>query len=325
MLIRMLFSVALLLLASSAQAACSSTPPTPQTWDFGMLEVTTALPVGSVIPGSEHTFSFNGQCDSDGQEKPGDVITACFYGLGAEISTMPGVYATGIRGVGIALTNSAGMRVRGHFQQCDSRATPLTSLNDAEAFQFSLTLSLIKTDTRVRGGTLNPNQTRYGLMVYRKSGIGGTSPYVSYQASIKEHITGCDVNTRNLDVKLGRHPLQHFSSRAKGGVTPAVPFTIDLNCEEGAKVSLSLNGTEDPSLTPGVLALTDGATRADGVGVQLVTPQMQPVPLNTMQTVIPAAHEGLVTLPFFARYYLTSATPGPGPANATATFTVVYE
>ncbi|WP_412176495.1 fimbrial protein [Enterobacter sp.] len=52
---------------------------------------------------------------------------------------------------------------------------------------------------------------------------------------------------------------------------------------------------------------------------------MQPVPLNTMQTVIPAAHEGLVTLPFFARYYLTSATPAPGPANATATFTVVYE
>ncbi|MBU9838215.1 hypothetical protein J1786_25855 [Rahnella sp. L72c] len=100
------------------------------------------MPVGADIPGSQHTFNVSGTCCTSGSnELSGDPIIACYYGNGTEIAGFPGVYSTGVKGGGIALTNSSGQRVVGGGVSCDTRNTSLGNLDS------SLNYQILKGDT----------------------------------------------------------------------------------------------------------------------------------------------------------------------------------
>lgn len=119
------------LIASAAHAEnnyCPSSPPTPFTQQLTQIAVSRALPVGSDIPGTQRVFTFNGNCKGRSgwaDVTPGHPIIACYYGSGEEVAGFPGVYETGVEGIGIALQNSAGQRVSGIGSDCDTRAQAL--------------------------------------------------------------------------------------------------------------------------------------------------------------------------------------------------------
>jgi len=307
-------------------AVCTSSPATPQIINPGMIVVPAWTVPGNDVLASEHSLSFSGQCDGGGGEQPGDTVIACFAGSGAEASGYPGVYATGIDGIGIALATGTGARIRGSGPGCDSRATPLATLDSDLAFNYSVTLSLVKTASIVGSGSLLDNQTRFAMTVYQKAGIGGASPYVSYIGEMQVRPASCDVLTKNVNVDLGRYTLQDFSSRQRGGVTKNIPFTIDLDCDEGAKVTLVVDGTRDSSAA-GVLAVNGGedGTGAGGVGIQMLNGAGYPFYLGYENVVEPQTSQGTLFIPFNARYYLTGDPFTAGYANAVATFTLTYQ
>lgn len=323
----MILLVCLVLFSGKLWAACSTSPAMPQSWDLSSVAVTSSLPVGADIPGSQHTFNVSGTCGTSGSnELAGDPIIACYYGTGAEIAGFPGVYSTGVEGLGIALTNSSGQRVVGGGIGCDTRNTSLGSLDSSLSYQIAVTLSLVKTANDISDTALQQSQTRFGLGVYGKSGIGGGgNNTLSYTGNINIRTESCDVLNNTINVPLGTVTRGQFSSTSPGGVSPDVPFSIELNCDAGANVNIRIDGTADDSLAAGVIKISSGAEgQATGVGIQILKGDTSPVGIGQEWAITPSASEGSLSIPFFARYYLNGQTLSSGSANGTATFTMIY-
>jgi type 1 fimbria pilin len=323
---KMMILIAFLLLFSGkGWASCSATPTMPQSWDLSSIAVTSSLPLGSDVPGSQHTFSVSGQCGTGGSsELPGDPIIACYYGNGSEIAGFPGVYSTGVEGIGIALTNSSGQRVVGATVACDTRNTSLGNLDASKGYQISVTLSLVKTANDISDTALQQSQTRFGLGVYGKSGLGAGNS-ISYTGNVNIRTESCDVLNNTINVSLGTVWPGLFSGASVGGVTPDVPFSIELNCDAGANVNIRIDGTADDSLAAGVIKISNGAEgQASGVGIQILKGDTSPVNLGEQWAITSSASEGSLSIPFFARYYLNGQTLSSGSGNGTATFTMIY-
>lgn len=179
----------LLILASAAlfmphaKAACT-TPDMPKMINVASVSVPTTLAVGETIPGTEQTVHVAGQCDQSIDS--GLEIVSCYYGTGAEIPGLKGVYDSGVPGVGIALMNEQGQRISGAGGvQCDSRSTPIgyVSSDGQQSFNFNVTLELVKTGSDVTSGTLVQAQTEFGIGVFGHEGIGSHN-HIAYAGNV---------------------------------------------------------------------------------------------------------------------------------------------
>ena len=111
-----------------AKATCT-TPDLPKMINVASISVPTTLAVGETIPGSEQTVHVAGQCDQSVDR--GLEIVSCYYGTGAELPGLKGVYDSGVAGIGVALMNDKGQRIGGAGGvQCDSRSTPIGYVSD---------------------------------------------------------------------------------------------------------------------------------------------------------------------------------------------------
>lgn len=138
---------------------------------------------------------------------------------------------------------------------------------------------------------------------------------------------GCTVvNTpaNPLEVKLGKVARSAFTQA--GDTAAPTGFTLQLtNCPATVSTaSVKFDGTAvngDNS----VLALTQDAGVATGVGIQLSDASQTVLPLYTASTAYPL-QSGSATnnLDFVARYVSTSNTVTAGPANSMASFTINY-
>lgn len=102
-----------------------------------------------------------------------------------------------------------------------------------------------------------------------------------------------------INVSLGTVWPGLFSSASAGGVTPDVPFSIELNCDAGANVNIRIDGTADDSLVAGVIKISNGAEgQASGVGIQILKGDTSPVSLGQQWAITPSASEGSLSIPF---------------------------
>lgn len=303
-----------------AKASCSS-PEMPYSVSLASISVPSTLTPGRVIPGTQQTVAIHGSCTSG---HDGDPIIACYYGTGAESTEYPGVYDTGVPGVGITLINQQGQRVRGGGVNCDTRSTPLgyVSTDGSDTFGFDVTLALIKTATDVSTGTLIYNQTKFGIGDYRKEGVGDPNT-ISYTGNVIVKEVTCAVASQNLTVTLGDFPQSQFTGI--GSTTNFKDFDISLTCNETVTPEVlmsSANGYE--TNYPGVVKLTPEDGAATGIGVEMTVNGMaatfdQYVSMNT-KTVSNEAY----TIPLMARYYQTAPQVTPGTANTVVTVSLAY-
>lgn len=259
-------------IASAAHAEsgyCPSSPPTPFTQQLARIAVSRTLPVGSDIPGTQRVFTFSGNCK--GQSGWADVtrghpIVACYYGSGEEVAGFPGVYKTGVEGIGIALQNSAGQRVRGIGSDCDTRAQALgyTSSDASMTFGYTITLTLVKTGDTVMNGTLDVAQTKFGMGAY-DTGIGignrGDLNYISYAGDIVYKAVSCTVPS-SLTVNMGSVPVGQFSG--PGSTSDEKNLSIPVRCDDKVAVNTSISSQGYLSPTLGVVALSSETGVAQG-------------------------------------------------------------
>ncbi|ELY2907390.1 type 1 fimbrial protein [Cronobacter dublinensis] len=320
------FLSALLALAGSlmfmphAKAACTA-PMMPYNISVSSIAVSSTLPVGSAIPGSDETVNINGSCPNDAA---GSVIIACYYGSGSEVAGMPGVYNTGVAGIGISLVNDKGQRVIGGGAACDTRNTPLGYLSsDGEkTFNFNVTLALVKTATTIGSGSLQQSQTKFGVGVYQHSGIGQPNE-IAYSGNIIYKAVTCSVDPKSLYITLGNVSASTFTGIGSG--SGWYNFAVNATCNDpvtvGVKVS-SANGYA--STQPSVMKLTPENGVASGIGVQIQTDgENTDFDHYVSAGTIPVANATL-RIPFAVQYYQTAATVTPGVANSIATITVAY-
>lgn len=301
-------------------AASCSTSDLSYTISPGKLSVSPSLDVGGVIPGSTQTHSVTGSCTGTVNSQ---VISACYEGLGAEVSGLPGVYETGVSGVGIELLNSSGQVVRGNGSTCDSTSTPIGTLDSRQNYSFTYALRLIKTASTVASGVLSSAMSRYGFSVYNNATLG-TSNTASYSATIEPVTTTCSVDPLNLTVTLGDFPVSQFTH--VGSYTSWKNFTITATCDNAATFTASVtsaNGVN--SQYDDVINLTPGSDSATGVGVRMLLDGVDlkydyPIPIGgTAVANVPTS------IPFSVQYYQTGEQVTAGKANTVMTIDLEYK
>ncbi|MCS2153358.1 fimbrial protein [Scandinavium goeteborgense] len=312
--------------AFAANTGCVSSPAIPGVATLGSVAVDATVPVGSIIPGTERNFSFSGNCATISGVPQGIAIITCYYGTGTEIPGMPGVYNTGVSGVGITLINASGVRITGAGANCDTRNTPLGYISNTsgKTYSISMTLALVKTAATIGTGTLVQAQTKFGIGMYNTGwGLGSsTDSSVSYAGTINYRAISCSVNTL-IPVPLPKVPVSYFSG--PGSTSGDKNFNVPVTCDAPANVSAYMTSSGYLSKPNGVLALTAGASNAAGVGIQVLY-NGSPVAFDSyfnVGNILTAG--GTLNIPFVARYYQTASPVTPGIANATATITMAYQ
>lgn len=307
-----------------AKATCTSSD-LPRQIDVAAISVSSTLPVGATIPGTEQTVHVAGNCYNPSDY--GLPIVACYYGSGLEIPGLSGVYESGVEGVGVALMNDKGQRITGAGGiYCNSTATPLgfVSTDSSEAFNFNVTLELVKTSDTVKSGSLSQAQSKFGIGVYQHEGISDPNT-ISYAGNVELQNVTCSVLPKNLTVNLGDFPVSDFVSVGMLS-SPAQNFDVTVNCNSTVQPEVkvtSANGYE--SAFEGVLKLTQQTGVATGVGVRMLFDDhiaTFDTYENTQSEAI--ANETLV-IPFEVRYEQVSDVVTPGPANTVATITLAYK
>lgn len=134
-------------------------------------------------------------------------------------------------------------------------------------------------------------------------------------------VVSCQVNTPSVNVPMGSISDEVFSG--VGSTSAEQLFTISLRCDAGTKVNVTLDAVQDASGKAGVIALSDVANKATGVGVELRY-NNSPVTFGQMLPVATMASSGDYLIPLQARYHQTAPTVAPGVANTVATFTLTF-
>lgn len=137
----------------------------------------------------------------------------------------------------------------------------------------------------------------------------------------------CNITTPSLNFPIGDISAANF--RGGIGSIPAgteVTRNLGLDCDAGANINVSLQGTQNPDVSnTSVLSLSgQGSTGvAQGVGVQLLY-NGAPLELNK-RLLLKTSGGGKETFPVTARYYQTKTTVIPGKANTSATLDLTYQ
>lgn len=310
----------------AANFGCVSSPNIPGIAVLDSIAIDASLPVGSIIPGSEIRFSFSGNCAAIDLVPQGIAIISCYYGSGTEIAGMPGVYDTGISGIGITLINSSGVRITGAGSDCDTRNTPLGYISNTagKTFSVDMTLALVKIGTAIGSGTLSRSRTTFGIGMYNTGWGLGSNPdsSVSYSGSTKYRSISCSVDAI-ITVPLYKVTVADFNGI--GSTAGDTNFNIPVRCDAPANVSLYMTSSGYLSKAEGVLALTAGMSNAGGIGIQVLHKANAVIFDNYFNVGRIMTSGELLNIPFVARYYQAGTAVTPGIANATATITLAYQ
>lgn len=314
-----LLSTGALFMPQARAASCSSSD-LPYTMNAGKIAVSSSLSVGSVIPGSTQTHNVKGTCT----DVPANTaITACYTGSGSEVPGHPGVYETGIAGIGIEVLNRNGQVIRGTSSSCDSSSTPMGAIDESGNLNFTYAVQLVKTATQVKSGSLTQANTRFGFGVKNGTALAANNT-TTYSATIAATATTCSFDPLSLTVTLGNFPVSQFKS--VGSHTGWKSFYINGVCDGDARVTAtvtSANGVN--SQFNDVINLTPGSDSATGVGVMVLIDGVDlkydyPIPIGApLEPNIP------MSIPFSVQYYQTDAVVTAGKANTIMTIDMEYE
>ncbi|SPA29263.1 putative Fimbrial protein [Cupriavidus taiwanensis] len=315
-----------------AHAKCTATPSLPYDQTLDSMAIAVNLAEGSTIPGTVRSYQFSGSCTNVlPWVVPGAPIVSCYYGSGTEVR--PGVYSTGVPGVGIRLRNAAGQPMtNASGVWCDTRSANLGNLNADLTYSVSVTIEFVKTGP-ISPGNLDPAQTRFGFGVYNGSvegalsGTGNRDNYIGFSGTIATREIACNV-VAPTTVNLPAISARTLATQGSGGNTP---FAIQLSCNSAAIVGMTLDaaaGTPVLSTASGILGLSNAGTpgAAGGAGVQIMNASgTAPVPLQvrnamgSIQANVPATYR------FGARYASLGGTPSPGNVSSSMVFTLDYQ
>lgn len=314
--------IALWLFMPQAKAACT-TADLPWNTTPGTLTVPDTLAVGNAIPGSARSHRVKGTCDAADSGKP---ITACHLGEGEEVPGMPGVYRTGVEGIGIELLNSAGQPVRGRAAHCDSRSTPLgyVSNDGSGSFDVPLTLQLVKTANTASQQTMTIRNGIWSLGIYPDEQLGHLNA-VRYGGNLALKATTCSVDQSSLLVTLGDFPVSQFTH--VGSSTGWKTFSLNATCNDTVTMTAQItspNGATNIGMGDDALNLVPGSDSATGVGVKMEVGGVAlrynyPIPFGDQTT-----PNQPFSLPFLVQYYQFSDQVTAGKANVVATIDIEY-
>ncbi len=234
-------------------------------------------------------------------------------------------YASSLVGNSVYQTSTAGIGIRvGQMYYATSNYVPGANYPPSPRSYTDqpVSVELIKTGD-IKSGQMNSGiVARYQWT--RTTGEFDTVMQIAFAVPVRVTVVSCSVNTPNIMVPIGNFLSTDFPNT--GSSSQAVPININLNCSASANVWMSVNATADPSGATGAISLTGTGHKdvADGIAVQMLDANKNPVNLNKKFRYANTVSNGSLSIPWFARY-LRTGTVKAGQANATATVSITYE
>ena len=312
---KVLMTIALMFFSLQiANAACgfaSGTSYQTKSFNFGNVIVQRDTPIGTVVASS-----------STGPWSGGTTLFGCdtTWTYRWELSrfttstSITGVYATNVPGIGLRLYNDANGKIFPYDQFQNGNAYIIIS--------FGIVAELVKTSS----GSVGAGAITMGALA--KASIANVM-YTEEVGMGNNTIipVACSLTTPNLNFPIGDILASKFGTSV-GTIPSGAQNTqnLGLNCDAGANINVTLQGAQNPDVsTTSVLALTGqgNADVAQGVGVQLLY-NGSPLVLNN-RIVLKQSSGGQETFPITARYYQTKTSVATGKANASATLDLTYQ
>lgn len=302
-----------------AKANCTSNY-LPQNAYMNYASTTPSTAIGDVIAGTESTLDITVNCTEDPSNK---VLIACFIGPGEEIPGMPGVYASGVPGVGVTLYNSDWKRIVGKGENCDSRSTPVYQPDSSKTFSALVNMALVKTSNEMGSGYFTSGSS-FLFKMYNGEKLATNSTF-SLTGFYTPNQVACSIDPKSLVVNLGDLPATQFTG--PGYTTAWKNFDVNITCEDSASVSFRVSGTEGiADDSKGVMKLTNSPDSATGLGVQMEVNDIPIMYLHGYYGYGPISSiTKTATLRSGIRYYQTASEVTPGSANATVELTIAYQ
>ncbi|WP_109125298.1 fimbrial protein [Dyella sp. C11] len=135
----------------------------------------------------------------------------------------------------------------------------------------------------------------------------------------------CTVNTDSTNQTVTLPTVSTKQLTSAGTTEGLTPFFINLTCQSGAKVSITLN-TATQGTTTGVITNTTGSGYATNIGIQVLyngTAQSNAVTFGAVQSLGTAT--SAMSIPYYAQYYVITTPVAAGLVKGTATFTLSYQ
>lgn len=291
--------------------------------NFPNISVARDAHVGDTLATAEVKFSVDGyynmtfKCSPDG----GQLYYKMTYNNGIA-SSIANVYNTNIPGIGIRINFYAS----GIYYNNPATVRAIAGTGSDHTFGVRQTSAELVKIGPVTSGTL---QTGVATSYYGDDGVDGSNIYIDSATQVTS--LACSLNTPNsMSFPLGNIPASEFSNTSIGTAsTEKNTQNIQLSCDSGVNVNVSLTGQQNPETTDAsVLALSgssSGSQVASGLGVQILynsTPLTLGQEINITKT---TTSEEQVNIALTARYVQTSNTVKAGQANATATLNITYQ
>jgi type 1 fimbria pilin len=296
-----------------------------------------ALPIGSVIPGSDNSTSLHIQCSSKS-----DADTGCEGGGGWSLAgrgfsinatqfANTYTYAGLNDGIGFQFLGSDGTPVPILYQGATAVfiISPDTPVDGLQAVTLRYRLIKIK-PVVAEGTTMTPNFS-VGCQHAEWANNNETSSYISYGANITRVTSTCVPVVSNTSVILPA--VSRTSFNGVGSVARRTAFNLGFQCDPNAHAVVALTDGSTPGTTGSVVTLNTGST-AKGIGVQLLSDgvpiEMTPNELfsvgGTHLTLDsePGASQ-VINLPLAVEYVQSAAPITSGTVEASVLVNIAYQ
>jgi type 1 fimbria pilin len=227
---------------------------------------------------------------------------------------------------------NAGPNSNQGYQVGQAVTTSTTAGACSVTFTVTYTGQLVATGKSITAGsftTTSSNLMEFWWFIPGYNNYNNSKDLSKYLSASGMNVTtnGCSVNTDSQNLTVTLPTISSAVLTAKGATAGLTPFQLNLTCQSGTKVSITMN-TANAATQTGVITPTTGTGYAGNVGVQLLyggTAQSNAVTFGTAQSIGKTTAAGVFSIPYYAQYYVTNTPVTAGQVLGTATFTISYQ
>lgn len=260
-------------------------------------------PVGSVI--AVRTVDINklvGICTGGG----GALFESSMFGTFAQESTIPGVYESGVKGIGIKISDII-------YPDDQNRSVP-SSYSIGGSSNLGALAKSVKV-TFYRTGVVTPGSFASGIAAKFKLEGKDIGSIVLRGGDVKTK--SCYAKTYDVTVPMGSYSKKDFVD----GMTTAKDFDVTLTCTgDKTPVYVSFSRVGDATGNGHIPLSTDST--ASGVEFYILDKATSQPLVFDKKTKYHTSSEESIIMPFSVRYIQSATNIKPGTANGAMTFTV---
>ncbi|MFZ4527296.1 MAG: fimbrial protein [Undibacterium curvum] len=310
---------------AEASTSCSIVSAPPSFTMPAVVTVPRDAPVGTLI-GAPVSQNYSFTCTTNDNFSPGNPRQAFIQFRTANPASWTVrsgggiIIPTNLAGIGLLVNDTLGITAPMGNDFAFVKSSGAVATN-AVTFQF------IKTGAVTPGVvTAKTNLFHFQWVVLGLNNSTNFSPdvFVSLNGGTTVNVIACSVSAGSVNMTVDMPSIPVSALTGIGSVAGDKPFNLNLNCQSGSTVKITMN-TANPSATfAGVVQPTAGAGFASGVGVQIRDGAGIPVTFG-LKTPVGLSPNGALSIPYSARYFQTAASVSAGNVAATVTFTMNYE